>query len=135
MADLINDLASKANIDPQLAQKGLGTVLSVFKDKLPQGVFSQIQAAVPGADGIMQAAGAAKEEASGGIVGAVAGMAGKLFAGGVGEMVSKLTAAGFSTEQVERFLPAMLEFLKNKLPADALTQITNLIPTVEKAAT
>ena len=62
-------------------------------------------------------------------------MAGKLFAGGVGEMVSKLTAAGFSTEQVERFLPAMLEFLKNKLPADALTQITNLIPTVEKAAT
>ena len=56
MADLINDLASKANIDPQLAQKGLGTVLSVFKDKLPQGVFSQIQAAVPGADGIMQAA-------------------------------------------------------------------------------
>ena len=83
----------------------------------------------------MQAAGATKEEASGGIVGAVAGVASKLFGGGVGEMVSKLTGLGFSTEQVERFLPAVLAFLKNKLPGDALAQITSLIPTAEKAAT
>ena len=137
MADIIDDLASKSNISPELAKKGLGTVLSLLKHKLPEGVYSSVQSAIPGAEGMMQEAGEGQEESSSGVLSAVAGMASKLFGGGggAGELLSKLSSAGFSAEQLEKFLPNVLEFLKTKLPGDALKQVSSIIPTPEKAGT
>jgi hypothetical protein len=135
MADIINDLASKSGISPDLAKKGLGTVLAMFKDKLPEGVFTKVQGAIPGADTLMQEAAAGGEEESHGLLGAVSDMAGKLFGGGsAAAMASKLAGCGFSAEQLEKFLPNVLEFLKNKLPADALKQVTALLPIPTKTA-
>ena len=70
-------------------------------------------------------------EASGGMLDAVKGAVGKIFGGG--EVLSKLTKLGFSTEQLTSFIPKVLEFLKNKLPADVMKQITGLLPVPEAA--
>jgi hypothetical protein len=135
MADIINDLATKSGISPDLAKKGLGTVLSLLKDKLPEGVFAKVQGAIPGAEGLMQDASAGAEQESRGFMGAVSDMAGKLFGGGsAAAMASKLAHCGFSTEQLEKFVPNVLEFLKSKLPGDALKQITALLPIPTKTA-
>jgi hypothetical protein len=99
---------------------------------IPAEGFSRIAAAVPGADGMMAAA---QEEgkSSEGILGAVTGMAGKIFGGGGAAAGTKLTQLGFSPDQLKSFLSNVLEFFKDKLPADLLKQVSGLIPTGEKA--
>jgi len=72
MADFISDLATKAGVSPDLARKGVGAILALFKDKLPAGSFSQVQSAIPNASNLMAGAQAALQEApSGGVLGAV----------------------------------------------------------------
>lgn len=132
--DFINDLAERSGISIDQAKKGLGAVLGFLRDKLPAESFSKVTSAVPGADRMMAESETAEEEDSGGIVGRVTGAIGKLFGGGAGEMVSKLSSLGLSVDQVKSFLPNVLAFLKDKLPADVMKKISGLIPAREAAA-
>jgi hypothetical protein len=43
-------------------------------------------------------------------------------------LLSKLTQLGFSEEQLQKFLPAALAFVKSKLPPDIVDKLTGLIP-------
>ena len=133
MADFISELASKSGVSTDQAKKGVGALLAFFKDHTSAEGFSKIAAAVPGADGMMAAAQEDAGKSSGGILGAVTGMAGKLFGGGGGAaLVTKLTQLGFSGEQAQPFLANVLEFFKDKLPGDLMKQVSGLIPTGEK---
>src|SRR5262245_39242984 len=78
VADFISELAARTGVSPDLAGKGVGAVLAVLKDKLPAGVFAQVQSAVPNADGLMAAAESSQGASGGGILGAVSGAVGKL---------------------------------------------------------
>jgi hypothetical protein len=132
MADLVSELASKSGVSAEQAKKGLGAVLALFKEKLPANVFSQIQAAVPGADGMMDEAEAAGEP-SGGLLGSVKEMASKLF-GGAGALGAKFSHLGFSPDQIQKFVPNVIEFLKSRLPEDVMKKVGGLLPAGEKAA-
>jgi hypothetical protein len=130
MADIVSELASKAGVSSDLAKKGVGALLSFIKAKLPDDASSKVLSAFPGADNLMAAADKAGEESSAGILSTVSGLAGKLFggAGAVTALLSKLTQLGFSEEQLQKFLPAVLEFVKSKLPPDIMDKLTGLIP-------
>jgi hypothetical protein len=130
MADIVSELASKSGVSSDLAKKGVGALLTFIKAKLPADNFSKVSSAIPGADHMMAAAAESGGESSAGILGAVGGLAGKLFggAGAATALVSKLTQLGFSEEQLQRFLPAVLEFVKGKLPPDVVDKIMGLIP-------
>jgi|SRR6516165_9518469 hypothetical protein len=132
MADLVSELASKSGISVEQAKKGLGAVLALFKDKLPANVLSQVHAAIPGAEGLMSEAESA-EEGSGGLLGSVKEMASKLFGGSGAALAAKLGHVGFSAEQLQKFIPNVIEFLKAKLPADVMSKLSGLLPTGEKA--
>src|SRR4051812_9875424 len=100
--DVITTLASRCGINADQARKGLGAVLEFIKGKLPADAFSKVTAAVPGSERMMAAAQEAPESSGGilgAVTGAVTGAVGKLFGGGAGELVSKLTQHGFSAEQ------------------------------------
>jgi hypothetical protein len=136
MADLISTLANKSGISIEQAKKGMGTLLAFFKANLPAETFSKVTSAVPGAEGMMAAAPEAQESA-GGILGTVKDMAGKILGGsvgGAGAVLSKLTQFGFSAEQLQKFVPNVLAFLKSKLPGDVMKQVSALVPTGEAAA-
>lgn len=133
MADIITDLASRCGISPDLAQKGLGAVLTYFKSHLPADSFSRLSAALPAADSMMAAAQTG-QEASGGLLSAVTGAVGKLFGGGAAaELASKFTQIGFSAAQIQTFLPKVLELLKSKLPGDLVKQVSGLLPIPEES--
>lgn len=133
MADIVSELASKCNISPELAQKGLGTILTFMKSKLPPDTYAKVSAAVPGADNLVTAAKSAPQS-SGGMVDAVTSAVGKMSGGGgATEAVAQLAKLGFSAEQLETFVPKVLEFLKTKLPPDVVKQISGLIPVPEPA--
>ena len=134
MADLINDLASKAGISPEQAQKGLGAVLGFLKNHLPADVYTKVSAAVPGGDGAAAAEPPAEER--GGLLAGLTGAVGKLFGGGgaAGELVAKLSKLGFSGEQLQAFLHRVLESLKGKLPEDVTQKISGLLPAPQETA-
>ena len=133
MADTVTDLADKTGISPDQAQKGLGAVLGVLQNKLPADTFSQVSAAIPGSDGMMAAAESGQGSSSGGVLGAVTAMVGKLFGGSGTELVSKLSGLGFSAEQVTSFLPNVLEFLKARLPEGLMSKVSGLLPGPKEA--
>ena len=135
MADIATELAGKSGISTETAQKGLGVVLGLLKSKLPAESFDKVNAAIPGADNMMAAA-AGTEEQNSGVVGAVTGAIGKLFGGGdgIGAAVAKLDQIGMKPEQIEKFIPQVLEFLKGKLPDNVLGQVGNLLPSTQEAA-
>ena len=135
MADFISDLAAKSGISPDLARKGVGAVLALLKDKLPAGSFSQVQSAVPNANNLVSDAQAALQAApSGGILGAVGDAVSKLFGGSAADLANQFAHLGFSADQLKSFLPRVLEFLKSKLPADVVKQVSGLIPVPETAS-
>jgi hypothetical protein len=130
MADLINELASKAGVSPDMAKKGLGTLLASLKHVLPAESFQKIEGTIPNSDQLMALA-PPEEGASGGILAAVKNMAGKLFGGG-GEGAAALAAhfgqLGFSADQARNFITHVVEFLKSRLPPDALKKLGALLP-------
>ena len=134
MTDIISDLANKSGINVDMAKKGLGAILIFFKEKLPADTFSQVSAAVPGAEALMADARAAPEaQAEGGVMHTLAEWAGKLF-GSASEAVSKLTSLGLSADQIKQFVPNLLAHLKGKLPPEVMKQISGLLPVSEEAA-
>ncbi|HJZ55794.1 MAG TPA: DUF2780 domain-containing protein [Gemmataceae bacterium] len=130
MSDIVSKLAAESGLSPDQAQKGLGAVLSFFKQSLPEKSFEQVSAAVPDSDQIMAAAGP-HEEPSGGILESIKGMASKLFGGGgasASALLAKLSNLGISLEQAKAFLPRVMEFFKSKLPDSLMKQVSGLLP-------
>jgi hypothetical protein len=69
MADIINELVSKCGISPDMAKKGLGTLLAAFKHVLPADSYAKIEGAIPGAPSMLADAQAEGEASSGGLLG------------------------------------------------------------------
>jgi hypothetical protein len=133
MSDIVSDLAAKSGLSVDQAKKGLGSVLSFVKESLPADKFAQVSAAIPGSDQLMAVAGP-QGEPSGGIIGSIKGIAGKLFGGGgAAGLIAKLTSLGIPAEQAKSFLPHVMELLKSKLPEPAMKQVSDLLPTPQEA--
>jgi hypothetical protein len=136
MNDVVRSLASQTGVDPDLVQKGLGSILKMLQDHLPEELFSKVQAVLPDA-GSMMAASELGEPESRGMLQAVTNLAAKLF-GNEGEaaadLFTRLGEHGFSPDQLKSFLPKVLEFLKEKLPADILAKIESIAPGLSKLA-
>src|SRR5262249_10950514 len=112
-----------------------GIILALLKAKLPAESFAKVNEAVPGAENMMAAAADTTEEGNGGVLGAVRGAIGKILGGGgTDALLAHFGQLGMSPEQVQGFLPKVIEFLKDKLPEDVWNQVSNLLPTAQEAA-
>jgi hypothetical protein len=136
MSDAINTLSSQTGIGADLIRQGLGAVLKMLQEHLPPELFSKVQSVVPGAGELISTA-ESTGQASGGMIQAVTNLAGKLF-GGQGkaatDLLTRLSQAGFSAEQLQAFLPKVLEFLQDKLPPEVLEKIKGLMPGLSQVA-
>jgi hypothetical protein len=130
MSDIVNSLSSQTGIDADQIHKGLGAVLKMLQDQLPPDLFSKVHSALPNAQAMMSAAETKGTEV-GGVVQAVTNLAGRLF-GTSGEaatdLFTRLGQHGFSAEQLQAFVPKVLEHFKDKLPPEALEKLEHLVP-------
>jgi hypothetical protein len=117
----ISALAGTVGIPVDTFKGGIGAILNLLKQKLPADLFGQVHEKVPEASAMMESAGKAPD-APGGLAGAVGGMLGS--AGGIAVLMNKLGALGLSVEQIKKFLPQALEFMKAYLPASLLSQVS-----------
>jgi Protein of unknown function VcgC/VcgE (DUF2780) len=136
MADIASELASKCGISVDSAQKGLGMILELLKSKLPAESFSKISAALPGADSMMSSVADSGGQASSNVLGAVKGAVSKLFGGGgaADALIANFGKLGMTPDQLQTFLPKVMEFLHAKLPANLMDQISGLLPFPQETA-
>lgn len=136
MSDIVSSLSSQTGISADLIRKGLGAVLKMLQDQLPPELFSKVQGILPDA-GEMIAASESTGQEAGGLIQAVTSLAGKLF-GNRGEaaadLFTRLGRHGFSADQLQAFLPKVLEFFKDKLPPEALEKVEGLVPGLSEVA-
>lgn len=135
MADIVDMIAAKAGISPDLARKGLGVILTGLQKFAPE-LYSSVAGYIPDS-GNMEAAYAAESEksGSGGLMGSLSGLAGKVLGGNAGdsaEMMQMFSKAGFSMDQVKDFAPAALDQLKTVVPAEIIDQVCERIPGLNK---
>jgi hypothetical protein len=140
MADTPNALASETGLSSELVHSGLGAILDFLKQHLGPEMFDRIQQVIPNATDFLkrfESAPDASGSGGGGSMAAVAGLASKLFGSGGGD-VAKLFESfdklGFTSEQIETFLPKAFEFLKAHLPADLVEQVLAKLPALAKFA-
>jgi hypothetical protein len=135
MADITTELAGKCGISPEMARKGLGTLLAACKHALPADAFAKIEGVIPGGADMLADAQAEGGASSGGILGGIKDMAGRLFGGGgPAALAGHFTKLGFSADQVKNFFAQVAEFLKGKLPPDMMKHVGALLPQEEAAA-
>jgi hypothetical protein len=151
MADLISDLASKCQINSEMAQKGLQALLGALKHGLPAENFAKIESAFPGAaellgGGTKAGEGGTTSTGGGGLLAGIKNLASKIFGGGGGgggqqgggggheALASHFGEMGFTSEQYGRFMPQVTELLKSKLPPDVMEKVSALLPHEEPVA-
>jgi uncharacterized protein (DUF2267 family) len=131
MADFISDLASKAGVDPAMAQKGVGALLTTLQKYIPADTYSKVASAIPNASSILSSFQSAPAAQSSGGMSGLAGMAGGLLGGkseAASTLISQFSKAGFSMDSVKSFLPAALGLLKDKISPDTMKAVEGALP-------
>jgi hypothetical protein len=137
MSDIVNELATRTGISSDQVQKGLGALLSFLKEHLGDDLFQKLQSALPDASSLVSKFETSPGSADGGLLGAISGLAAKVFGGKAEEgakLLASLNKLGFDPGQIEAFLPKALEWIKAHLPPDLLEKVMAGLPALAKLA-
>lgn len=131
MSDVIQMVAAKTGLDAGMIEKGYGVILTGLRKFAPD-LYDKVATHLP-ESGKMEAAYAAsnKDDSGGGMLGNLAGIAANAMGGDASRslgMMQMFGRAGFSAEQVKKFLPPALEHLNAVVPQDVVAQIYDRIP-------
>jgi hypothetical protein len=126
--ELIQQLVGTLGVQEEQARGGAGLVFKHAKDRLGSGQFSQIAQAVPGIESLISDA-----PQSGGIMGAVGGLASKF--GGKGAELGTMAslAGGFSKLGLDRgmigkFIPIVLSYVQGKGGDGPMQLLASVLP-------
>lgn len=105
--DLVKLLSSQLGISEEQAKGGTGLLLKLAKDKLGSGDFQKVAGAIPGAENMISSA----PDAGGGLMGMIGSAIGGQ-AGDLAKLASGFDKLGLSPDMIQKFVPVILEFLK-----------------------
>lgn len=107
--ELIGNLTKELSITPAQAIGGSGALFGLAKSRLKPEEFAQVSDAVPGMDGLLNAA---PKPAAGGLGGLGGMMPGK--AGGLASVAGSFKTLGLSPGMASKFVPIMTKFVEAK---------------------
>jgi Protein of unknown function VcgC/VcgE (DUF2780) len=134
MADFLTELASRAGLEGDQAHQGVGALLAMLKSRLDPAAFAHVQNAIPNSDQMLAGYEDKKQWASGGLLDAVKGVAGKMFGGGGDEqepgtsLEGHFARIGLTQDHIQSLLPKLHDMLAGRLPPGVLDQIKQHVP-------
>src|SRR5262249_52987012 len=132
MADFVTDLASRAGLEGDRAQHGVGALLAMLKGRLDPEAFAHLQNAIPNSGQMLSGFQDKMQPAGGGVLAAVKSIAGKFLGGDdrhpAEAMEHHFDKAGLSPDQLKSLLPKLHGMLATKLPPQVLDQIREHVP-------
>ncbi len=126
MMELVQQLAAGAGVSSSQAEGGAGLLFGLVKDQLSAGDFARVADAVPGVEGLIDAA----PETGGGLGGLLGGVASALGGNELGNLAS--LAAGFGkldldAGMVGKFIPIVLSYLQSKGGSDLASLVQKVL--------
>lgn len=122
MEQLIASIADKVGIEPDIAEKAVGIMLSLVRSDGDQSAVPELMKALPGADAL---ADAHDGGGGGGLLGALGGALG---GGGAMAAFGKLTQTGLSTDQIKAVGEQLFEHAKDQAGEPLVKKVVSTIP-------
>jgi len=113
--ELVGKLTKELNVTPEQATGGAGALFGLAKSRLKPDEFSQVSKAVPGMDGVLNAA---PKESAGSSLGSISSAL-PSGAGGLASVAGSFNKLGLSPDMVTKFVPVLTQFVQSKGGAKA----------------
>ncbi len=113
---IVDEIMKQVGVSKEQAEGGLGLIFKLAKDKLGAD-FSQVSSVVPEANGLIGKAPAEEQEAGGGLMGMLGGMASKMGLGDLGklaELAAQFKKLGLDMETVQKYVKVVMAFVESK---------------------
>jgi hypothetical protein len=122
MKELIDTLTRTLGVDGKQAEGGAAVLFKAARDKLGEGEFARLLGGVPGLPDLMKKAPVPGGGGLGGLLGGIAGAMGGN-AALINTVVGGFGKLGLSTEDAKRFVPVILDFLRQKVGPDVVARL------------
>ena len=125
----VDDVATRSNIDPAVAETAVGTILSVIQQEANTSRVTQLFDHLPGAAALAQKHPVVAGSGTG-IGGALSNLAGKIIGTDAGVMVAaaaQIEQTGLTLEQIINIGGGLLSYIKDVDPALA-KEISDTVP-------
>ena len=113
---IVDEIMKQVGVSKEQAEGGLGLIFKLAKDKLGAD-FSQVSNVVPEANGLIGKAPAEEQDAGGGLMGMLGGMASKMGLGNLGklaELAVQFKKLGLDMETVQKYVKVVMAFVESK---------------------
>ncbi|UDL94848.1 MULTISPECIES: DUF2267 domain-containing protein [Lichenihabitans] len=122
MEDLIERVSTAAGIEPEVARKAIGIILSFLQKEGPADEVGKVMDAVPGSREAASSAAGEAPESSGFLGGLMGG------GGGLMGLASQLTGIGLGMGEMQTVGREIFAFAREKVGEDTVGQIAGAIP-------
>ncbi len=115
MMELVQQLVAGAGVNEQQAGGGAGLLLGLLKKQLASGDFAQVAEAVPGVEGLIDAAPSSGGGGLGGLLGGVvSSLGGGSNLGNLASLAGGFSKLDLDAGMIGKFVPILLSFLQSK---------------------
>lgn len=118
MQELISRLSQQLKIDERQARGGAAILFKAARDKLGGAEFDKMLGSVSGMDALIKQA----PQSGGGLLGGLASLAGGN-AALIATIVSGFSKLNLSTEDAQKFVPIVLDYLHGQVGPDAVGKL------------
>ena len=114
MIELIQQLVAGTGVNDQQAEGGAGLLLGLLKDQLASDDFAQVAQAVPGVEGLIDAAPSSESGGLGGLLGGVVSSLGGSELGNLAALAGGFSKLDLDAGMITKFVPILISFLESK---------------------
>ncbi|CAN7210567.1 hypothetical protein LJR251_000615 [Rhizobium rhizogenes] len=125
MNEVIDQIAAKAGIAPDVAEKAVGTILGFLQRESPDGPVTKMIAAIPGASDLVAQYGS-EEASGGGLLGGLLSAVGG--GGGIMALGQQLMSSGLSMGEVTSLAKATIEAAREHAGNDVVDKVVGSVP-------
>ena len=126
MMELVQQLVSGAGVSASQAEGGAGLLFGLVKDQLSSGEFARVADAVPGVEGLIDAA-PDTGGGLGGLLGGVASALGGSELGNLASLASGFSKLGLDAGMIGKFVPVLLSYLQSQGGGDLAALVQKVL--------
>jgi hypothetical protein len=133
--DFVDQIATKAAIDPASAEDAVGTILSAIQQEGDAAKVSQLLNQIPGAAELAQKHVVTVGSANAGILGSLSGLASKVVGQDAGILVAaigQLEETDLTMPQIKNIGTALLSYLKENANPALAKEVIDSMPALRK---
>lgn len=126
MNEVIDQIATKAGIAPDLAEKAVGMILGFLQREAPDGPVTKMIAAFPGAPDLVSQYGGEQAAGGGGLFGGLLSAVGA--GGGIMGLGQQLMSSGLSMGDISSLAKETVATARQYAGNDVVDEVVNSVP-------